>query len=137
MFWFNIFIWIQQVEDGIVTFVDQNEVRSLMQDIIGILKADSSGNYKMNLKNFLKRFEETYDMPLTLETITGQLAHMVVLSPVESDEHEQRTIELSPLRIFAVEISQVLEDIGTSIMISSVEALYLQRYVLHGFNIKV
>jgi hypothetical protein len=95
----------------------------MMQDIVRILEEYSE--FKMDLDNFLKRFEETYDVPLTIETITGQLNHMLILSG--PDEFGRRTIELSALRIFANEVSKVLEEVGGSVMVSSLDAIYLQK----------
>ncbi len=97
----------------------------MMQNIVRIL--EEYPDYKMDLDNFLKRFEETYDVPLTIETITGQLNHVLLVSG--SDEFGKRKIKLCALRIFANEVSKVFEEAGGSVMVSSLNAIYLQKYV--------
>lgn len=91
-----------------MTPVDQNKVRCLMQDVVLIL--EESPGYKMELEHFLKRFNDTYNTPLELETIKKQLNHMLILSEpgAASTLDDKTTIELAPIRIFAIEMLEVI-----------------------------
>lgn len=113
------------MENGFVNAIDQNEVMSLMQDITFIL--EECPDFTMDLDDFLSRFQSTYEITLSIDTIKRQLFEMLILS--EPDNNGKITVALAPLRIFAREITQILEDVGGSLMISNVDAVYLQKYV--------
>jgi hypothetical protein len=100
-----------------------------MQNVISILEKHSA--FKMDLDDFLQQFNSTHNNnstpPLNTEIIQGRLCDMLILSE-KDDIKGSRTVTLAPMRIFARELTQLLEDFGGSLMLGNVDAVYMQKY---------
>jgi len=79
----------------------------------------------MELDKFIEIFNSRFPKKmLDLATIKRDLAHMILIS---QDENEKQMISLAPLRVFARDIVDMLEETGGYLHMANFEAAYLQK----------
>lgn len=113
---------ILQVEGERLFLVDRAQVEQLVQDAKSIL--ENQPDCTMDLDEFVRVFRSRFQKDIDLPTIRRDLAHMMLIA---QDENDKYIISLAPMRVFAREIVELLEDVGGYIPVSSFEAAYLQK----------
>jgi len=113
-------------------FIDGDQVRAadrfqtdqLARDARNILEAQPE--FVMDGDQFEAMFTQKYNKKIDVSDIEKELSHMIIVS--EDEETKKKQIALAPLRVFAREITELLEESGGYVGIQNIEAKYLQKF---------
>ncbi|CAL8099473.1 unnamed protein product [Orchesella dallaii] len=117
------------VENGELIAKDRVQIEDLAQKAEAILQQAS--DYKMNMDEFISAMIEKWDVVVDEVTVEKDFSNIMLVTP--TNELGTRTVSLTPLRIFAYNISQLLETHGGYLPLSSIENAFLHKY---GFPIR-
>ncbi|CAG7709874.1 unnamed protein product [Allacma fusca] len=113
-----------KVEQGDrLVLVDRAQVEQLVQDAKSIL--ENQPECTMELDMFIQAFKTRFQKDIDLAVIQRDLSHIMMLT---QDENDKYIISLAPLRVFAREIVELLDEIGGHILVANFETAYLHKF---------
>ena len=112
-----------QLEGNRVVLVERVHVEQLVQDARSILEKQPACT--MDGDQFMAAYSKRYNQDLDLSVVERDLAHMVIVS--EDGNTKKKQISLAPLRVFAREIVDLLEESAGFLSVANLESAYLQK----------
>ncbi|ODM96586.1 Meiosis arrest female protein 1 [Orchesella cincta] len=113
------------VEDGELIAKDRVQIEDLAQKAETILQ--QAADYTMDMDEFISKMIEKWDVVVNETTIEKDFSHIMLVTPM-NELDETRTVSLTPLRIFAHDMSQLLESHGGYLPLSNIENAHLHKY---------
>lgn len=112
------------MEDGELYTIDRVQIEELSNKAEALLQ--QAEDYKMEMQTFLDELSQQSDnMDIDETTVEKDLSHIVVLT--DASDGEERVVSLSPIRIFAFEVSQLLESHSGLLPLPSLENSYFEK----------
>lgn len=113
------------MENGEIVPIDRIQIEEIAQKAESILQQTS--DYTMELTEFLSALSDLC-VNIEINEVSGIKDMGHILSVV--NDGESQVVKLEPLRIFAFEVSQLLEVHGGQLPLPALESSYFEKYVV-------